>query len=62
LITKSLHVFSVHGAAVTIIDGVPAGSPYSANVMVLTDGVAFGGRGAGFTIFATVAFGISPLQ
>jgi len=48
-ITKALHIFSVHGAAVTIIAGIPS-TPFTANVMILHDGVLFGRAGGGFTL------------
>ena len=47
-ITKGLSIFSVHGAAVTVIDSLPS-SPFGTTVMILSDGVHFGQAGGGFT-------------
>jgi hypothetical protein len=48
-VTKAVHIFSIHGAAVTIIQG-SATTPYRSNVMIFDDGVTFGRAGGGFTI------------
>jgi hypothetical protein len=48
-ITKAVHIFSLHGAAVTVIAGIPS-TPFTANVMILHDGVLFGRAGGGFTL------------
>ncbi len=48
-ITKALHIFSLHGAAVTIVDA-PASTPYTTTVLILHDGVLFGRPGNGFTL------------
>ena len=48
-VTKAVHIFSIHGAAVTIIQGSPT-TPYRSNVMIFDDGVTFGRAGGGFTI------------
>ena len=48
-VTKAVHIFSIHGAAVTIIQG-SATTPFRSNVMILHDGVIFGRAGGGFTI------------
>jgi hypothetical protein len=48
-ITKALRIFSVHGAAVTVIEGIPS-VQFSSNVMIRHDGVIFGREGGGFTL------------
>jgi hypothetical protein len=48
-VTKAVRIFSIHGAAVTIIQG-SATTPYRSNVMIFDDGVTFGREGGGFTI------------
>jgi hypothetical protein len=48
-VTKAVHIFSIHGAAVTIIQGSST-TPYRSNVMIFDDGVTFGRAGGGFTI------------
>ena len=56
-ITKAVSIFSWHGASVTIIQGIP-GTPYAANVQVVSDGVVFGGPGRGFTITGGTGYGV----
>jgi hypothetical protein len=48
-ITKALHIFSLHGAATTIIEGL-ASSQFSSTVLIHHDGVVFGREGGGFTL------------
>lgn len=48
-ITKGLSIFSLHGAAVTVIDSLPS-TPFGTTVMILSDGVHFGQSGGGFTL------------
>jgi hypothetical protein len=48
-INKAISLYSLHGASVTIIEGLP-GTPYGANVQILSDGVVLGAPGRGFTI------------
>jgi hypothetical protein len=48
-ITKGLNIVSVHGAAVTVIDGIPS-TPFGTTVLILSDGVRFGQAGGGFTL------------
>ncbi len=48
-ITKPLHIYSLQGAATTVIGSV-SGAPYGSTVMIETDGVDFGAPGKGFTI------------
>ncbi|HZO21163.1 MAG TPA: hypothetical protein VFB37_01580 [Steroidobacteraceae bacterium] len=60
-ITKSLHIYSVSGASVTVIAGSPPpqGSGISmANVAILQDGVAFGSAGHGFTLTGGSSVGL----
>jgi hypothetical protein len=48
-ITKAVQLYSIHGASVTVIAGIP-GTPFGSNVMILADGVVFGAKDHGFTI------------
>ena len=48
-INKGVHIFSLHGAAVTIIEGVPS-TLFPSTVMIQSDGVIFGQPGGGFTV------------
>ncbi len=48
-ITKAVRIYSVGGAAVTVIEGIP-GTAYTTNVQILHDGVVFGAPGMGFTL------------
>jgi hypothetical protein len=48
-ITKALHIFSLHGAATTIIEGL-ASAQFSSTVLIHHDGVVFGREGGGFTL------------
>jgi hypothetical protein len=48
-ITKGVHIYSLHGAAVTIIQAIPS-TPFSSTVMIQSDGVIFGQAGGGFTL------------
>jgi hypothetical protein len=57
-ITKGLSIFSVHGAAVTVIDSLPS-SPFGTTVMILSDGVHFGQAGGGFTLTGGNSNGVS---
>jgi hypothetical protein len=56
-ITKALQIYSLHGAAVTVI-AAPAASAYPATVMILHDGVSFGREGGGFTLTGGNANGL----
>jgi hypothetical protein len=50
-VTKPLHIYSVQGAATTVISSVPqAHALYGSTVMIETVGVDFGAPGHGFTI------------
>ena len=50
-VTKPLHIYSLQGAATTVISSVPqAHAHYGSTVMIETDGVDFGAAGHGFTI------------
>jgi hypothetical protein len=57
-ITKALKIFSLHGAAVTVIQG-KAGSQFRSNVSILHDGVTFGAPGRGFTLTGGSSYGVS---
>jgi hypothetical protein len=57
-IRKALHIQSIHGAAVTVIDGSPS-TPFRSNVMILHDGVIFGSKNHGFTITGGNEIGVS---
>ncbi len=61
-ITKSLHIYSVSGAAVTVIAGpalpANAAAPWPANVEILHDGVDFGSAGHGFTLTGGNGMGV----
>jgi hypothetical protein len=48
-ITKALSIFSLHGAAVTVIQSIPTPNLIS-TVGILHDGVTFGQAGGGFTV------------
>jgi hypothetical protein len=48
-ITKALSIFSLHGAAVTVIESIPSPNSIS-TVGILHDGVTFGQAGGGFTV------------
>jgi hypothetical protein len=47
-INKGVHIYSLHGAAVTIIQSIPSAFP--STVMIQSDGVTFGQAGGGFTV------------
>jgi hypothetical protein len=57
-ITKAVSITSLHGAAVTVIQG-NAGSSFQSNVLILHDGVVFGEKGGGFTITGGNADGLT---
>jgi hypothetical protein len=57
-ITKALHIYSLHGAAVTVIEGSPS-TPYHSTVMIAHGHVAFGAKNSGFTITGGNAFGVT---
>jgi hypothetical protein len=57
-ITKALHIYSLHGAAVTIIAGGPS-TPFQSNVMIAHSGVGFGAKNYGFTITGGNEYGVS---
>jgi hypothetical protein len=48
-VNKGVHIYSLHGAAVTIIQAIPS-TPFSSTVLIQTDGVIFGHVGGGFTV------------
>lgn len=48
-VTKALHIFSLHGAATTIIEGLSS-AQFSSTVLIHHDGVVFGRAGGGFTL------------
>jgi hypothetical protein len=48
-INKALHIYSLHGAAVTVIESIPFPNVIS-TVRILHDGVVFGLAGRGFTV------------
>ncbi len=56
-ITKAVRIYSVGGAVVTVIEGIP-GTAFSANVQILHDGVVFGAPGGGFTLAGGNTFGL----
>jgi hypothetical protein len=57
-ITKALRIYSIHGAAVTVIEGSPS-TPYSSNVMIAHDHVVFGAKNNGFTITGGNTYGVT---
>jgi hypothetical protein len=56
-INKAVSLFSLHGASVTIIEGT-SGTPYAANVQILSDGVVLGAPGRGFTTTGGNTYGV----
>jgi hypothetical protein len=48
-IAKALHIYSIHGAATTLIEADPA-APFRTTVAIVHDGVVFGAKNNGFTI------------
>jgi hypothetical protein len=48
-INKGVHIFSLHGAAVTVIQSIPS-TTFTSTVMIQSDGVIFGQAGGGFTL------------
>jgi hypothetical protein len=46
-----VHIYSLQGAAVTIIQSIPS-TPFASTVMIRSDGVIFGHAGGGFTLTA----------
>jgi hypothetical protein len=57
-ITKALRIYSIHGAAVTVIEGSPS-TPYRSNVMIAHDRVVFGAKNNGFTITGGNTYGVT---
>ncbi len=60
-VTKRLHIYSLQGAAVTLIQGKSQpfyASSSAANVMILHDGGDFGSAGHGFTITGGNVYGL----
>ena len=55
-INKGVHIYSLHGAAVTIIQSIPSAFP--STVMIQSDGVIFGHAGGGFTVTGGNANGV----
>lgn len=60
-ITKPLQIYSLHGAAVTIVEGTPS-SMYPATVLIASPKVVFGAPGAGFTVTGGNAIGVDVDQ
>jgi len=56
-ITKGVHIYSIAGAVLTVIDS--GGSQYQSTVMILSDGADFGAEQHGFTITGGNAHGIT---
>jgi hypothetical protein len=56
-INKGVHIFSLHGAAVTVIESVPS-TLFTSTVMIQSDGVIFGQPGGGFTLTGGNANGL----
>jgi hypothetical protein len=56
-INKGVHIYSLHGAAVTIIQSIPS-TPFSSTIMIQRDGVIFGQAGGGFTLTGGNANGV----
>jgi hypothetical protein len=57
-IGKPLHIYSTQGAATTVIANHPQ-SPYSSTVLISSQGVDFGGPGAGFTLLGGGQAGVT---
>jgi hypothetical protein len=55
-INKGVHIYSLHGAAVTVIQSIPSAFP--STVMIQSDGVIFGQAGGGFTLTGGNANGV----
>jgi hypothetical protein len=56
-VDKALHIYSIHGAAVTVIEGTQS-TQFESNVLIRHDGVTFGSAGHGFTITGGNAVGL----
>jgi hypothetical protein len=56
-VSKGVHIYSLHGAAVTIIQAIPS-TRFSSTVMIQSDGVIFGHVGGGFTLTGSNANGV----
>src|SRR5579871_6754468 len=56
-VDKAVAIYSLHGASVTVIAGLP-GTPYGANVQLISDGVTFGAVGRGFTLTGGTGYGV----
>jgi len=59
-VTKALRILSLHGAAVTLIQGV-ANSQFNSTVVIAHDGVTFGGQGQGFTLTGSNQAGLTVI-
>jgi hypothetical protein len=56
-IDKPLTIQSLHGASVTVIEGIPS-TDFPANVLVMSYNVHFGTAGAGFTVTGGNTYGV----
>jgi hypothetical protein len=56
-INKGVHIYSLQGAAVTTIQGLPS-TPFASTVMIQSDGVIFGRASGGFTMTGGNANGV----
>lgn len=57
-ITKAVRIYSLHGAAVTVIHAPPQPNWYNAVIGIVHDGVTFGAVNEGFTITGGNRFGV----
>jgi len=57
-INKGVHIYSLHGAAVTIIQAIPS-TPFSSTVMIQSDAVIFGQAGGGTTLTGGNSSGVT---
>jgi hypothetical protein len=56
-VDKPLTIQSLHGASVTVIEGIPS-TDFPANVLILSYNVHFGTAGAGFTVTGGNTYGV----
>jgi hypothetical protein len=56
-INKALTIQSLHGASVTVIEGIPSGD-FPVNVLIMSYDVHFGTQGAGFTVTGGNNYGV----
>jgi len=57
-VTKAVHIYSLHGAAVTVIHAPPQPNWYNTVVGILHDGTTFGAADAGFTVTGGSTYGV----